>query len=146
MIGKVKTNSIYLLLCLCSLTSAQEFIMNDHVLVSLFQEWRKEAYQPRIMEVDLTVKSKDYKWDTENLEMLDEYIEGFIGASEATQIMWMTFIVTGSVILAFVYPLIALNEHKLLVLKKVEDTIEDKLYISKNGETTKENENKLIFV
>ena len=119
--------------------------MSDHsadIMIALFQTWRDEA---RIMKVKFSVEPKDYRWDTDGLVKEDKYIDGFIGASENTQLLWMTFMITGSIILAFVYPLIALNEHKLLTLTKVQDTVDEKLFIAENGKTTKENENRLIF-
>ena len=51
--------------------------------------------------------------------------------------MWLCFIVTGSVILAFVYPLIAINEQKRLTLAKVQDTIDDMLIETEKGGTSK---------
>lgn len=53
--------------------------------------------------------------------------------------------VTGSIILTLVYPLIFLNEYKRLVHAKVMDTIDEKLEIVEKGRTNKSNENRLIF-
>ena len=133
---------------LLGLAAGQEFAMGEHsadIVIALVSAWREEARMPRALGVDFSVGRKDAKWDTEDLVKDEQHIDGFIGASEATQILWMTFMVTGSVILAFVYPLIAFNEHKLLTLRKVQDTIDEKLFIAENGKTSKENENRLIF-
>mgnify|MGYP000891166826 CR=1 FL=1 len=113
-----------------SLTKAQEFMVNEHVITALFQNWHQEDYHPNFLAVEFKVSQKDYKWDTDDLVKLEGQIDGFIGSSEAEKIMWTAFMITGSVILTLVYPLIFYNEYKRLVLAKVKDTIDDKLLIA----------------
>ena len=75
----------------------------------------------------------------------DKTIDGFTDGSQVDKAMYIVMMAFGAAILSLAFPLIILNEVKNLTLSKRTDTINSYLYVSEEGETSKDNSNKLIF-
>ena len=85
-------------------------------------------------------------WDMEDgLEEEEKTIDGFIDGSDATRTMYVGFMASGLALLLLTIPVITYNENKFLNLTKAYDVVEEKLFIAENGQTHKENDNKLVF-